>query len=244
MPAPRTGTSLIEARDVCRDSRQMHIALCIAAGAVGAAFGWFVPPVQHRLYSRPEYRENPASGRTLLALRIFLTVSCAAASALALRPHHYAFGPAVLTALFALALLVTASTDFERRIIPNLVSYPGIVAALALSWAWPDRSVTDIALGGAFAIGVAVALFALGIAVGALLGGGAALGMGDAKLMVWIGVLAGWPAVTNALVYGVLAAGVISIALLVRGGARKRFSYGPYLVLGALVVILFPGRFV
>jgi len=222
----------------------MRIAFCIAAGLAAAAFGWFVPSVQHRLYSKPEYRENPAAGRTLLALRIFLALSCGAAFALALRPDHYALGPALLTALFALALLVTASTDFERRIIPNVISYPAIVAALAFSWAWPDRSVESIALGGAFAIGVAVALFALGIAVGALLGGGAALGMGDAKLMVWIGVLAGWPAVTSALIYGVLAAGVVSIVLLVRGGARKRFSYGPYLVLGALVVILFPGRFV
>lgn len=191
------------------------------------------------LYSRPEYRSNPATGRTLVALRIFLSISCGAAAALALRGGHYGLGPGILTALFALALLVTASTNFERRIIPNLLSYPGIIASVALCWAWPDRSVTAIALGGAFAIGIAMAFFLLGVLVGAFLGGGAALGMGDAKLIAWIGFLAGWPAVTSALIYGVLAAGVVSFALLVRGGARARFSYGPYLVLGALVVLLF-----
>jgi len=222
----------------------VHIALCIVAGCAGLSFGWFVPRIQHRLYSKPEYREHPATGRKLVVLRLFLALSCGAAAALAFRPGHYAFGPALLTALFSFALLVTASTDFERRIIPNLVSYPAIVAALAFSWAWPDRSVTAIVLGGGLAIAIAVALFALGLVAGSLFGGGAALGMGDAKLVIWIGFLAGWPAVTYALIYGVLAAGVVSVVLLVRGGAHKTFSYGPYLVAGSLVVMLFPHPFV
>ena len=222
----------------------MHLALCIVAAGVGLCFGWFVPRIQHRLYSKPEYREHPATGRKLLALRAFLALTCGAAGALAFRPGHYAFGPALLTAVFSFALLVTASTDFERRIIPNVVSYPAIVAALAFSWAWPDRSVTAILTGGGLALGIAIGLFALGLVAGGLFGGGAALGMGDAKLIVLIGFLAGWPAVTDALIYGVLAAGVVSVVLLVRGGAHQRFSYGPYLVAGSLVVMLFPHPFV
>ncbi|MGH2632009.1 MAG: hypothetical protein ACRDG3_01245, partial [Tepidiformaceae bacterium] len=70
----------------------MDIALCVAAGLVGAVSGWLIPGVQYRLYSKPEYRDNPATGRTLRALRLFLAASCAASAALALRPDHYDLG--------------------------------------------------------------------------------------------------------------------------------------------------------
>ena len=222
----------------------MSLVESFSAGLVAAALGWCAAGLQYRLYSNAEYRAHPAQGARLLILRLFLSISSGVTVALAFRPGHYDAGPAALTAVFAFALLVTASTDWERRIIPNLVSYPAIGLAIALSWAWPDRSVAAILLGGGFALAVAAVLFALGVAVGALLGGGAALGMGDAKLMVWIGLLTGWPAVMSALVYGVLAAGVVAVVLLFRRGKRSTFSYGPYLVFGALIVMLFPGRFV
>ena len=95
----------------------------------------------------------------------------------------------------------------------------------------------DIALGAGFALAVGVALFALGVAAGN------ALGMGDAKLIVLLGALIGWPGVMSALFLGVVAAGVPALALLVAGKRRTFYSYGPYLVLGGLIVLLWPGRF-
>jgi prepilin signal peptidase PulO-like enzyme (type II secretory pathway) len=67
--------------------------------------------------------------------------------------------------------------------------------------------------------------------------------MGDVKLIVLLGLLCGWPAVFTALLYGIVMAGVVSFALILRGRSKTVFSYGPYLILGGLIVILFPASF-
>lgn len=216
----------------------MEYLAALAAAVVGAAFGWTVAGYQHLLYRQPEHRDNPASGRKLLTLRTFLAAGCALSGALALRPDHYDAGPAVLTLAFCWALFVLSSTDFERRIIPNRLSYPAIVAALVLCWAWPDRSWDAILIGGAVALAIGGGLFVLGLFFGG------ALGLGDVKLMLLGGLLAGWPAIVTALVIGIVAAGIPGLVLTFRGKGRTYFSYGPYLALGIVVVILWPARFV
>lgn len=210
----------------------------VSAAILGAIFGWTVPGYQHLLYRQPEHRAAPASGRKLLLLRLFLAAGCAASGALALRPAHYDAGPAVLTLAFCWVLFVLSSTDFERRIIPNRLSYPAIVAALAVCWAWPDRSWEAILAGGAIALAIGGALFVLGLFFGG------ALGLGDVKLMLLGGLLAGWPAIFTALVIGIVAAGIPGLALTVAGRGRTYFSYGPYLALGLVIVLLWPARFV
>lgn len=219
--------------------------MLVPLALLGLAVGWLAAGAQHLLYRQPEFRQAPARGRKLLFLRLFAGLSSAAVLALALRPDHYDAGPAILTAVFGLLLVVASSTDFERRIIPNRITYPAIVAALVFAWAWPDRSLADIALGGAVALGVAAALFLFGILFGGAVGSSATVfGLGDVKLIVLLGLLVGWPAILAALFMGVLAAGIPSVVMLLSGRGRQVFSYGPYLALGGLVVLLFPGRFV
>jgi leader peptidase (prepilin peptidase)/N-methyltransferase len=218
----------------------MEIALCAAGSGLGLAFGSLTAGFQHLLYRNPEHRENPATGRKLLLMRVLLGLACAVIIALALRPGHYDTGPALLTAAFGVILAVIASTDFERRIIPNRLSYPAIVAALVFCWAWPDRTITDVLIGGAVALGLGGLLFFIGLFVG---GAGGALGLGDVKLAVLIGLIVGWPLVTTALIFGVVLAGIPAFALMLAGKGKGYFSYGPYLVAGALIVMLWPGRF-
>jgi prepilin signal peptidase PulO-like enzyme (type II secretory pathway) len=206
--------------------------------------GALVPLWQHRLYRSEEHRANPARGQKLRLLQAFCAIATATAWGLAFRPDSYDAGPAALTAMFALVLIVLSSTDFDRRIIPNRLSYPAIVAAAALCWAWPDRDVSDVALGAGFGLAVAAAMVVLGVVVGGLLGAkDIAFGMGDAKLIVLIGLLTGWPGVMTALFYGVLLAGGAAFVFLFRRGWRTVFSYGPYLAAGGVIVILWVGRF-
>ena len=208
------------------------------AGGFGAVIGWFFPASQHRLYSEPEFRATPAAGRKLLALRMFCLVAAGVCLGAAFRPDFYDFGPAALTAAFLLVYVALSSTDFERRRIPNKLTYPAFVAAIALCWAWPDRSVADILLGTAVGLGAAAALVGLGLLFG---GGGMGLGIGDGKLMILMGATVGWPGVLPALLYGMLGAGVVAVVLLVTKGRRATFSYGPYLAAGAALVMLAPG---
>lgn len=219
-------------------------AVSIAAAGTGAVAGAFVPLWQHRLYRSEEHRANPVKGRKLRLLQVFCAMTTAAAWGLAFRPDYYDAGPAALTAMFALVLIILSSTDFDRRIIPNRLTYPAIVAAAALCWAWPDRDVSDIALGAGFGLAVGVAMVVLGVVVGGLLGAkDIAFGMGDAKLIVLIGLLTGWPGVMTALFYGVLLAGGAAFVFLFRRGWRTVFSYGPYLAAGGVIVMLWVANF-
>jgi leader peptidase (prepilin peptidase)/N-methyltransferase len=215
------------------------------AAAAGVAFGWWFPTVQHVLYRNEEYRENPASGRRRLWLQVFCMLAAGGIGAAALRPDHYDIGPGVLTFAFGLVFVGVSSTDFERRIIPNKLTYPAILAAALLGWAWPDRSWLDVVGGAGVAIGLAVAMVVFGFVAGFVLGvKETPFGMGDAKLILLAGLVVGWPAILPALFIGVVLGGVAAVVLLFRGGRRSVYSYGPYLAAGAVVVMLWFGRFV
>lgn len=209
----------------------------VVAGLLGLIFGWVVPAHQSVLYSEKEFQAAPATGRTLWFLRIFAMAAAGAGLALAFRSNLYEFGPALVTAGFLLVLVTVSSTDFERRRIPNVVTYPAFVVGLALCWVWPDRSVADILIGAGAGTGTAVLLVGVGVFFG---GGGAGLGIGDGKLMMLMGAMVGWPAIMPALFYGILGAGLVAIVLMIRRGRGATFSYGPYLAGGAALVLLFP----
>ncbi len=211
----------------------------VVAAALAIPAGWSAGAFQHLLYRESAFKADKAQGRKALVIRAGLSLAAAAATALAFRPGHYDLGPALLTALFAIVFLVLASTDFERRRIPDRLSYPAISVAAAVCWAWPDRTIIDVFAGGGFGLGVGAALFGLGL----FAGGAGGLGLGDVKLMLLIGLVLGWPAVMYALIYGMIIAAVPSVALILMRRGNRYFAYGPYLALGALVVLLWPDPF-
>ncbi len=215
----------------------MELAVALVAGLAGATLGWFFPQFQHHLYTEPEFRAAPASGTTLLLLRAFCAMSAGVGLGLAFRPDHYGPGPALVSGAFLLILVALSSTDFERRRIPNKLTYPAAALAILICWIWPDRSIIDMAVGAAIGVGVAVVLVALGIVFG---GGSMGLGIGDAKLIVVLGILLGWPGIMPALFYGILGAGVVSLVLMFHKGRHATFSYGPYLAAGGAIILLFP----
>lgn len=200
---------------------------------------------QHYLYRNPAHRvRQPATtGKRIrqggIALAGLVT------GTIAFRPDHYDPAAAALSLAFAILMLVMASTDFERRLIPNRIVYPAIALAVVLCWAWPDRSAVDIAYGGLAAVTIGGGLFALGLLVGGVLGVRATpFGLGDVKLLILAGFLVGWPAFTSALVFGIVAAGIPALGMVALGRGRQAFAYGPYLVLGALIPLLWPASYV
>jgi len=223
----------------------MDYAIPIGGAAFAALLMWLVTGVQHRLYSRPEHRQPGDSGRRRVARRLGVTAVAAASVGVALRPAHYDLAPALVTAAAALVLLLAASTDIERRLIPNRVNYGAALFAIATSWVWPDRSPADIAIGGAAALAIGAVLFITGELFAILLRVRVTpFGMGDVKLIVVIGLLLGWPALLAALLLGVVAAGIPAFVLTLAGQGKRVFPYGPFLVLGALIALLWPEGFV
>lgn len=137
--------------------------------------------------------------------------------------------------LWVLVLVHVIFFDLEHRLILDRVLLPASVVALLVSalvgvpgWRW--SLVAGVAAGVAFA---AIAL------LGALAFRTEVLGMGDVKLAVFIGLVAGaWTA--QALLLGIILAGLTSILLIVLRlkALRDTIAYGPYLCAGTLIVLL------
>lgn len=144
-----------------------------------------------------------------------------------------------LTSGFALLLLLLALIDLEQRLLPNLLTYPGIVVAALAAGAWPDRAIEMTFLGGGVGLGVGLFFFLVGSGAAAA-GGGAGIGLGDVKLLLLIGLLVGFPAILPAIAVGVMSAIVPVAALVARGERKAVFSFGPCLAFGGLVFLFAP----
>lgn len=143
-------------------------------------------------------------------------------------------GSVALGLILVTALVPIVVIDLEHRLIPNLITGPAAVAALAAGLALdidylPEQLIAGVAAGGFFL------LAALAYPRG--------MGMGDVKLAGVMGLCLGRavaPAVLIALIAGVLVGGVIIARLGARAGRKAAVPFGPFLALGA-VVALFAG---
>jgi leader peptidase (prepilin peptidase)/N-methyltransferase len=141
-------------------------------------------------------------------------------------------GGAAVAAFFCAALVAVSATDVEHRIIPNRIVLPAAAVVLAANTALHPSP--EWAIG---AVGAAGFLFAAALAYPK------GMGMGDVKLALLMGAALG-RTVPVALMFGMVAALVPGIYLLVRHGsaARKmRIPFGPFLALGSAVA-LFAGH--
>lgn len=153
---------------------------------------------------------------------------------------RFAAVPVELAVVFpyVVVLVVLFAIDLDQRLLPNVLTYPLVVYALAVFAIGASPfipSVEDFAWAAGAAVVVPVALFLLAIPFGS-----GAIGEGDLKLLVSVGLFAGAAKVFYALVVGGIAAGlVVGVLVLVRRLSMKSFvPYGPFLIAGTLWSIL------
>lgn len=141
-------------------------------------------------------------------------------------------GDALVAAFFCAALVAVSATDFEHRIVPNRIVLPAAVLVLAAQSALhPSPEWALGALGASGFLFVAALVYPAG------------MGMGDVKLALLLGAMLG-RSVTVALMVGMFAALLPSVALLARHGSRARkmaIPFAPFLAFGG-VVALFAGE--
>lgn len=134
--------------------------------------------------------------------------------------------------LFACALIVLFVTDLQHKILPNVITVPGIVAgflcSLLLPPGWRD-SLIGIVVGGGSLFAIAEAYYRFR--------GQEGLGMGDVKLLGMIGAFLGWKLVLLTLVFASFAGSLAGGALIVsgRGNLKYALPFGTFLAVGALV---------
>lgn len=146
--------------------------------------------------------------------------------------HGLAWEGLFLYALVA-ALLVVTFIDIDHQIIPDVITYPGIVIGFLSSFVLEHITYKDslmgIVLGAGILLLVASGYYFLTKKEG--------MGGGDVKLLAMIGAFLGWKAVIFTIFVGSAIGTVVGIAVALRtqGGRRMAVPFGPFLSLGALL---------
>jgi leader peptidase (prepilin peptidase)/N-methyltransferase len=140
---------------------------------------------------------------------------------------------AVVAAFAGATLIVLSAIDIERGIIPNRIVLPAAAIVLVAQLAIFPGQASEWVL--------AAGLSAFALMIPQLLGR-SWMGMGDVKLALLLGATLGWD-VLAAVLIAFLLTFPVAVAVLIRGGigARKTtIPLGPFLALGALIVIFGP----
>ncbi len=145
------------------------------------------------------------------------------------------FGPSALLLarlIFCCLLIVLFVIDLQHRILPNVVTLPGIVIGLLLSQVagpgWLD-SVIGIVAGGGLLWLVAEVYYRVRKEDG--------LGMGDVKMLAMIGAFLGWKLMLLTLVLASFSGTLVGVYFLVARKESLKYAlpFGTFLAVGAFV---------
>jgi leader peptidase (prepilin peptidase)/N-methyltransferase len=148
--------------------------------------------------------------------------------------------------VFVAAMIVISFIDLDVRIVPDVISLPGIAVGLLISVIVrygvedpiglvpaPISALVGVLLGGGF-------LFAVGWAY-EYFTGVEGMGGGDVKLLAMIGAFLGWPSIPFTLFAASLTGSVVGLTFMIVKGVGRRFAlpFAPFLCLGALLYLFF-----
>jgi leader peptidase (prepilin peptidase)/N-methyltransferase len=164
--------------------------------------------------------------------------------------------------VFVTAITALVFIDAEHMILPNAITYPGIVFALVARVVLPylmGRPYFDdlnMLVNGMLAGMPLWAASLVGALVGALVGGGSlwlmgwtweklrgieAMGLGDVKMMFMVGAYLGWRLTILNIFLGVLTGSLIGIVIMLLEGKRNMqllLPFGVFLGIGSIAALL------
>jgi leader peptidase (prepilin peptidase) / N-methyltransferase len=169
-------------------------------------------------------------------------------------PVYFAFVAAIVSLIFI---------DAEHMILPNVITYPLLVIALAVRIIFPIVFTTNYFSDTSFFPATYLAgqpawlVSLFGAIVGALVGGGSlwlvgavwkklrgvdAMGLGDVKMMLGVGALLGWRLAFLAIFLGAFSGAVIGLILIARQkdkDLQTQIPFGIFLGIGSVLALLF-----
>lgn len=169
---------------------------------------------------------------------------------------------------FAAAMLALLFIDGEHMILPNAITYPGILFALIARGVIPylagpahfdDLPQLITLLPPTYPAWV-VSL--IGAAIGALAGGGSlwlmgflweklrgveAMGLGDVKMMLMVGAYLGWRLTILTILLAALSGSLAGVSMMLKRGSRDlqmMLPFGIFLGIGSIVSLLIGTRII
>jgi leader peptidase (prepilin peptidase)/N-methyltransferase len=145
-------------------------------------------------------------------------------------------GTLAIFALWFLVLQLLLATDLDQRLLPDVITLPMIPIAFVYGIVGLNPFVNGQFL---FAVIAAIAIPALLFALSIPFGAGA-IGLGDIKLLVSVGLLTGLGRAVLGVVAAALLSGVVVIVLLAsrRVTLKSYIPFGPFLIIGAFWSVL------
>jgi leader peptidase (prepilin peptidase)/N-methyltransferase len=138
--------------------------------------------------------------------------------------------------MLCLLLIVIFFIDLKHRIIPDVITLPGIVLGFFFSFFVESPSVVN-SLVGIFVGGV---LFYLSAVLGEFLFKKESMGGGDIKLAMMLGVFLGWQKILLVLLLSALLGTIVGTTALFFSKNVKEtrmIPFGPFLALGAILAV-------
>ena len=138
---------------------------------------------------------------------------------------------------FTAALLVVIVIDFYHKIIPDVISLPGIVIGFACSFINPvitwQQSGIGLLVGGGSLYAVAAGYYLFTKREG--------MGGGDIKLLAMIGAFLGWQSLPFVVFGSSILGAVVGIGAMVKQkkGGKTMIPYGPFLSTAALLYMFY-----
>jgi leader peptidase (prepilin peptidase)/N-methyltransferase len=164
------------------------------------------------------------------------------------------------------ALVALVFIDAENMILPNAITYPGMVVAFIVRIALPYLTAArfdDLAhLSAIVPANLPLGIVSLiGAVLGALAGGGSlwlmgfiweklrgveAMGLGDVKMMIMVGAYLGWRLTILTILLAVFSGSLVGIAMMIRRGRNLQMMlpFGIFLGVGAIAALLVGTRIV
>lgn len=150
--------------------------------------------------------------------------------------HHHEAIRYVHMIFFTYIIIVCAFIDLAHMIIPDKISLPMIAVAPLLSLVHPEltlrSSMYGILLGGGIIYGIAWSYYLIRRIEG--------IGMGDAKLLAFIGGWLGYQGVLPTLLFGSAIGSIYGISMSViarKSQLKTAIPFGPFLSFGCLLYL-------
>ncbi len=150
------------------------------------------------------------------------------------------FGPTWTTVVYGLfysALLVVGGTDLSHKIIPNVITFPGMALGLVSA-----AMILPLGLiGGVIGLVVGGGILWLLAWASPYLFGKEGMGGGDIKLLGMIGAFLGWKPALLTIMLGSFLGSLVGLSLIAAKVITREdyIPFGPFLVCGAVVALFF-----
>ena len=137
-----------------------------------------------------------------------------------------------LGVLYSCILILIGVIDLEHHKIPNRIIFPAIGLSLLMIPLFHSESLWMMLLGGGVGFGV---LFLISLVAPG------AMGMGDVKLVLFLGFIIGFPRIVITLFLAFVSGGLIAGILLSlkKIGKKDAIAFGPYLALAGVITLLY-----